>query len=48
MKRLKKSVVIAALLTAPILVACGGEQICVDCAPGTGLVSRSGGLGLRG
>ncbi|HOD08747.1 MAG TPA: hypothetical protein PLY68_10685 [Myxococcota bacterium] len=34
MDHLKKVVVIAALLTVPIVWGCGGEQVCVDCAPG--------------
>jgi len=44
MDHLKKVFVIAALLTVPIVWGCGGEQVCVDCAPGTGLVSIELGL----
>ncbi len=42
---LRKVFVMAAmLLTATVMWACGGEQVCVDCAPGTGLVSIELGL----
>jgi|GEM_PF-818298 len=45
MKRLRNLTVVAAmLLTTALLWGCGGEQVCVDCAPGTGLVSIELGL----
>ncbi len=45
MMNLRKAFAVAAmLLTAPVVWGCGGDEVCVDCAPGTGLVSIQLGL----